>query len=437
MMGLIFIYAIVVLGCLVAFKDTFWGVLVFYALVFLEPEWNWRWAIERGSGLQLYLGIAVLASFVIHGLRGNQFPPWALVTIGSLLAFFGLAKIAQFQSIDARLSAPYMDVLLRVLVIAIVAFRVIDTPKKALIFTWIVIITQAYSAYQINIQYFADGYSRYARRDWGYKGDNNTYSIFTIPVIALSMSTMLLSERFWVRAVAGVIASLQVHQLMLLESRGSMIGVMLLVAIVYLIVPKNKDRWLMILGSLALGAALAGPSVIEEFSSSFQEGERLDESAASRYTLWKAGFEITSDYPLFGVGPFAGQLMVPRYAIEYSNLPRKGLHNLFFEISTGCGVPAAVAYLAFFTVPCLVAWRIYLRDRKRMPTPFAIPILSLCCGIPGYMLASMFSSGALLESAYTLVACGGGALCAYQRVSRTNTTYPTNSTRSPAATPVP
>jgi O-antigen ligase len=142
---------------------------------------------------------------------------------------------------------------------------------------------------------------------------------------------------------------------------------------------------------------------LEEFSSSFKkEGER-DSSAESRFDIWRAGMQITGDYPLLGVGPWAGQRLVP----QYLGLPlqRKGLHNLFFEISTGCGVPALIFYLTYFAVGWTIAVRaLWRRKREPLPEWAEIAYLATASGLFGYFVSSMFSSGALLESSYMLCA---------------------------------
>jgi O-antigen ligase len=100
--------------------------------------------------------------------------------------------------------------------------------------------------------------------------------------------------------------------------------------------------------------------------------------------------------PILGVGPYAGQVVASRY-LELDQY-RKGLHNLLFEISTGNGVPATVCYLAYFFIPWFAHFAIW--RKKRIPEKDAIlraVNLATLCGIPGYWVASMFSSGALLE----------------------------------------
>ena len=178
--------------------------------------------------------------------------------------------------------------------------------------------------------------------------------------------------------------------------------------------PKNRATWGMVITSLLLGSILAGPSVVEEFNSSFQKGENLDSSADSRYKLWKAGAAIMKDYPLLGVGPWAAEVLVPRYYEGGLTAPRKALHNLFFEVGTGCGVPALICYLSIFLIPFFAHLLLWYRDRKTMPRWMQMVNLSILCGVPGYWVASMFSSGALIEAPYMLMVLGAAALPVYQ-----------------------
>jgi O-antigen ligase len=190
-----------------------------------------------------------------------------------------------------------------------------------------------------------------------------------------------------------------------------MLGGLLLVALGVLFMPKNRTSITMISIGLGLGIMLAGPSVIEEFNSSFKaEGER-DSSAESRFLIWKAGAAIMMDYPLLGVGPWAGERIVPAYYEgDMGGYTTKALHNLFFEIGTGVGVPGLTAYLLFFGIPWIAHFQLWIKERDRMEPWMRVCNLSMLCGVPGYWAASMFSSGALIESPYLLVVLGCASL---------------------------
>jgi hypothetical protein len=213
------------------------------------------------------------------------------------------------------------------------------------------------------------------------------------------------------RLLTGLIFVLQMHQLMILQSRGTMIGGLCLVALGVFFMPKTRISIQMTVIATVLGVLLAGPSVLNEFMSSFEAAETIDSSADSRYKLWKAGAAIMRDYPLLGVGPWAGQFIVPRYYEGNLNgMEQKALHNLFFEIGTGSGIPALIAYLLYFFIPWFGHLRLWRQGIPRPGTWEQAVNVGYLCGVPGYWAASMFSSGALIEPPYLLVTLGCVAL---------------------------
>lgn len=402
MLGPLFIFPVLILVCLGALWRPAIGVIGYYGFVTLEPEWNWRWSLPQDFQYQKYIAIATLMGLLFSGLRGNRWTNSATLACVALWLFLGLAFVSAQSSLLPEYSAHYLELLWKIILMATVAIHVLESPgwiKGAL---WTVVLAQGYNAYQITLQYLQTGFSQWAHQNWGFKGDNNGYSIFTIPVIAISASLMFGSRPLWQKLLAGVVLTLQMHQIMLLESRGCMLGGLAMVPLWLWFMPKTTLNWSAVATALVLGSVLAGPSVVKEFSSSFKPREEMDYSAASRFDLWKAGVAITLDYPLLGVGPWAGQKLVPQYIGLDAN--RKGLHNVIFEVSTGCGVPALGFYLTFFAMGWWVAVR-GLRRRKREPLPewAEITYLATTSGLVGYLVSSMFTSGAALETSYLLV----------------------------------
>lgn len=417
MLGILFIYPLFVASCVAGLIRPFWGLVGFYSFVFLEPEWNWRWSIPADSAFQKYIGPCVILGFILHGLPGNRLRGWLGVSIGCLLGFLGLAYISSFQTLDARLTSFYLETIAKVIVMAVITSKLVNSPERAWILLWVMVIGQGYNAYRINEQYFEDGYSLYSyMRSWGRKGDNNLYSIFTIPAMAASLSIAIFATRIWQRWLSGIVLVLQMHQLMLMESRGCMLGALFMFGWALLLMPKNRYTLRMTAFAVIAGAALAGPPVIREFTSSFETGENRDSSAASRFELWRAGAMITWEHPLLGVGPYAGQKLVPEYAPSFAHWERKGVHNLFFELSTGCGLPATLLYFSFLLIPWFIVTTTYWRNFAELGEKANAGFFALSIGVPGYLLSSMFSSGALLESSYLLVA--GMAGLAYSTFSQ-------------------
>lgn len=415
MLGPLFVYGLFLWGCFESLRRPWIGLVVFYTFVVLEPTWNWRWSINVDFPYQKYISICILLGLFtskVQRARLSGAPLWAFAC---LLGFLGISYLSALQTIHPRTTALYMDVLWKVILMAIVTVWLIDGPWKIWVALWVVVICQGYNAYQINLQYFEEGFSRFARTNWGTKGDNNVYSVYTLPIMGMAAALAAYGRVWWQYLLAGVMLVMQMHALMLMESRGAMLGGLVLAVIFIVLVPKSFRVWLTLIATVTCGGILAGPSVVEEFTSAFKPRGELDSSAESRYDVWRAGLLITKDYPLLGVGPNAGRFLVPRYNPNEPNRSERALHNLFLEISTGCGVPATVLYLSFFGIIFASCLALLMRQRRCMPDWAAAGCLAVICGVPSYWVGSMFSSGALLESSYLMIALGSATLLTYRR----------------------
>lgn len=410
MLAQLFIYSLFAAICLSALFRPWIGLVGFYGFVLLEPNWNWRWAIPEDQQFQPYIACCTLAGFVFSGFSGNRLDGRSKVAVGCLLGFLLLAYVSSMQSIDVTLSRFYFSNLWKVVLMAVLTVWLLNDERKILILLWVMVIAQGYSAFRINEQYFQDGYSIYAyQRNWGSKGDNNLYTIMTVPLVGCSAALALYTTVWWQRALAGGICLLQIHQIMLMESRGGMLAAIGMLGIILWKMPRNRYTLTIAGSGLLLGLALAGPPVVEEFGSIFKRAEERDGSAQSRIKLWKAGYAITKDYPLLGAGPYAGSRLVPRYYEGGLKTENKGLHNLLFEVTTGCGIPAAVLYFSYFGISWFSIRRIYqksLAPEDLSNEWLGAVKLAVFAGLPGYIAASMFSSGALLESSYALASIG-------------------------------
>ena len=416
MAGILLVYGLFAYGCIEGVRRPWIGLVVFYSFVVLEPTWNWRWSIDPTFPYQKYIAASTILGLALTGFRHAKVSGNTYRALASLVAFVLIAYVSALQSINEAFSYEYMGYIWKIALMAVLTVWLIDTPRKIWVLLWVAVICQGYNAYQINLQYFQEGFSRYAVYGWGTKGDNNLYSIFTVPIIAIAAGLTVYGRTIWQQLIAGGILLMQMHVLMLLESRGTMIGGLVLAAMFAVVVPKTKKVWGMIATAVVCGVILAGPSVVSEFSSAFASNEKRDSSAASRFQVWTAGAIITAENPILGVGPNAGRFLVPQY-VPSETREHKALHNLLFEISTGCGVPATLLYLSYFGLIFLDCFKLLMRKRHQLPDWAAVCVLAVVCGVPGYWAASMFSSGAVLESSYLMVSLGGAGLMTYRRLS--------------------
>jgi O-antigen ligase len=401
-------FAIFVVGAIFAPWIGYLGYSFFCILV---PQWNWRFELPF-LDLQKYVVGATFVGFLMTKRGSIKVPRRVRLPLLCLGFYLLSVALSLWGSIAPIKSSLYFDITWKLCLMVVMGVILLDKAGYIAIVSVSMIVAMGWNAYQVNKLYFEAGYINIFF--WKFSElDNNTFSIFCLPVSAIAASLMFQSEKILPRMLAFCVFILQLHQLMILESRGTMLGTVVMLGLLVLFMRKTKFSMFLLVVSALIASVLAGPSVIEEFMSSFEAAENLDASADSRFRLWRAGAKIMGDYPLFGVGAWAAENIVPDY-YDYgpggTRGPVKALHNLFFEVGTGIGIPGLIAYLIFFGNIWFQHFLEWKNHRVDFPEWFRIVNTAVLCGLPGFWVASMFSSGALIETPYLLCTLGLASL---------------------------
>jgi len=378
------------------------GILGYCVFVGLAPQWTWRFDIPDVD-FQKFVAGGTLAGLFLSLNRFEFGSKIARITGLALLSYLTIVFVSYASCEDTVRAFEFLDPTWKLSLMWFLGILAVEQEKHLKTIVWWLVVCHAWLAYETNNQYFSNGYILVDSFRWNGL-DNNTYSIMTIPVMALALSLALYSESMIWRSFAFGTFVLQLHQIMLLQSRGTMTGGLVMIFLAIVLMPRTRINFGILFLGLILGSVLAGPSVVEEFMSSFKSEGELDSSADSRFKLWKAGFRIMQDYP-FGVGPWIGERYVPIYYDgDLNGVSRKALHNLFFEVGTGMGFLGVVAILVFYFVPFCAHWRVRVSGAfQEQSSIFKAINLACLAGVPGFWVSSMFSSGALLETPYLLI----------------------------------
>ena len=401
MLGPLFVYPLFIFSCIWSLVRPAIGLIAFYGFVVLDPAWNWRWSIDQTFQYQRY----IFASLVV-GCIPSFFQPWklapetrrGLVCLGLFFAFYWVS--AQ-RSISPRDTQLFMSVFWKVLLACTLGILFMRDAKYAKLLLLAGLVAQGYNALQINLDYFRDGICIWADHDhpWGTKGvRNNGYSLITLPMLGASLAFgMWETKRIWKLTFLGI-ALLQLHEIMLLSSRGCMLGAVVCLLVTAWKMPRTRANWTLVAAGVVCIAILAGPSVMSAVKSSFASRDNRDTSADSRLYLWEAGWKITKEHPLLGVGPNAARKLVPKSIYYKGGLEQssKALHNLYFDVSTSAGLPALACFCGFIFIPLHFAYKNLTSDNTDVNLTLAATLI----GLPGYMFASNFSSGVLFETSY-------------------------------------
>jgi len=174
-------------------------------------------------------------------------------------------------------------------------------------------------------------------------------------------------------------------------SRGCVVAAF---AMLILIFSLSRNRWkVAALGLTALGIALAASmggessstlhrlSLLTSDASSPDETESDMASVASqlqRAEVLKTSLRYTFSYPLFGVGPdqFAAAVSQDA-ALAGQQVPWLGTHNTYTQVSSECGIPALIFYVAVIGACLRSNFRLYRRTRD-LPAYRELAGLSRC-----------------------------------------------------------
>ncbi len=174
-------------------------------------------------------------------------------------------------------------------------------------------------------------------------------------------------------------------------SRGCFIAA---AAMLILIIWLSRNRWkVAAIGLTALGIALVASiggessstlhrlSLLTSDASAPDETESDMASVASqlqREEVLKTSLRYTLSYPLFGVGPDQFAAAVSRDATEAGQqVPWVGTHNTYTQVSSECGIPALIFYVAVIGVCLRSNFRLYRRTRD-LPAYRELAGLSRC-----------------------------------------------------------
>jgi len=416
-MGPIFVYTAFVLICGGALFRPAIGAIGYIGFVAFTPHWLWRFQLDATFPFQKWIAASLLLGWFFSFCRTKNLGMASLIPLTCLIVTLAIGYLSAANSYAPDKSEFFMTQFSKIVLMTCVITLVLSSPKALYVGLCVMAVGITFNNFEINVDYYSRGFSRVNEDGWAYQNANGYALIMQIGVlIAFALAQQVKSKLL---TVAWLIAAvINTHAIMIVESRGAMLG-LLTAGILHLAFMRRTSKNITLTFFIALMVLLiAGPPVIKEFSSIF--ANKLDNSGASRYYLWDAGLRITLDYPLLGVGPWAGEVLMPAYyqGNDKTDWTIIALHNLELEVSTGVGIPATLTYLLFFFWPWNQARALLWKKRNAKTDDESAVIYSAFLAIPAYWVASQFNSGALLEIPYLMIAMLIAALMQMARTER-------------------
>jgi probable O-glycosylation ligase (exosortase A-associated) len=391
MKGLILIYVIATFGSIAALRKPIIGLFIYVGFAVLRPQFIWGWAGDF-SGISLYVGIATLIGWVLNGFGSVKVGPGRWIVVS--LAFFSVwMMLASTQAVDKDVAYATLIPLAKFVVPFLIGVTILDTEQRSRTMLWIIVLAMGYVSFEKNLEYL-QGYNIAAE---GFGGmDNNCFGVALVSTIGPAMALGLGAKNWYERALAGACAALILHTTLLTFSRGAMVGLLVVGATAFIIMPKRPKYMavLVLVGLLAL--RLTGPQLMARYATTISESEQRDGSAESRLDLWRDCIKLTMENPFFGVGP--GNFPVLAASLGYT--AGKQAHSVWMQQAAETGVPGVLALFMVFAISVVKLWPIARQRLTEESRPQIAVASGLVMSIVGFAVAGQFVSLGGLEIPY-------------------------------------
>ncbi len=341
------------------------------------------------------IGIGLLG--VLGNPRGISIPPPVQMMAAFILwaAITGLAS--QYRPTVMESLLDYSKALL-IFFVVVNATRTL-TQLTIFIGTWLMM----FGLFPVRGTYFnfLAGINTAGRYGWNFSFNNyNDLAAYTI--LALAIASFLLVGRYprWIRILALLGAGLLSLMVILTQSRGGLIALVIAFA---LLVTRSRNRVKLVRFAIlaAFGIALAAPgSAWERFARmkylmSTETLSDADTSAEQRYVLLQVGAAIARDHLATGVGLGAYSLAHGVYAEDRPEWQfgrgNRDTHNMYLNLVAETGVPGALLFIGMLVSTLHYATGTEKRLRASLPLE-AEQLRILRFGLVAYLIAATFGT---------------------------------------------
>jgi probable O-glycosylation ligase (exosortase A-associated) len=330
------------------------GILSYYLLALLGPQFIWYWAFE-GLRVSYIVAAATLIGLIVKITVGQYNFNFLKTKLNFyvLMLFISVAISYIFGAFGHLNNKSYYDPdeliqrASKIYLFYFCATIAINDKKKLRYLYYVLVVTTIYFVYWANFQYFSGNWGQFnAGRLMGPNfagssvyGDENAFAMLFVAGLPYIFYAGIMTDMKWLKYTLWGIMPFGCHAIFLTGSRGALLGFGV-TTLIFILLSKRKYFAILIIPLLLIFFQLQGGSVMKERSNTITsyEGEA---SAESRLTVWSAGLKMVADHPITGVGVGSFMTALP----FYSDLPPIIAHNTLVQFSAESGLGAGICYL--------------------------------------------------------------------------------------------
>lgn len=352
---LLFILAYVGLLSAAVFRDAVWGIYLYVLVYFVAPWTKWWGYMLPNIRWVMIVGLANLVSWLIrhqryahHRLRDAK-PILVFVAMTLLMAVVGLWAVwpeRHWEMVDKQV---------KVLLALLVMYKVVNTPQRFEGLLWV----YCFGVFFVGWEAWGAGRSSTGRLEGVGTIDSldaNDTGAILMTGIPLLLFYVMEGKKLWIRIASLVFLPWVLNGLILVNSRGAFLGMLVAIAIYFgtvFAVGKKSFGFKMkvVVGAIAglvLFYFLADPVFWSRQSTLTAGNEGGDHLDYGRFEFWKYAYLLAKENP-WGVGGWGFTYLSSTFLpVELmAGDSTKAVHSTFFEALSAYGF-LGLALLVYF-----------------------------------------------------------------------------------------
>lgn len=402
------LFLMVVAGCAIAtFLFNGAASFILYQLVyFLNPDDRWWSAAIPGISYSFFSAVLMLLALALGYRKYSELAPWKQQPVFKwMLLLLMMYYVVSFYALSPVLHDRFTFNFLKLMVIVLVAYKLLNSRATLHASIWAYLIGATYIGYLATItgRNVGDRVEGIGVVD---SPDSNGVASTLVPAAALLMYYAWLGNKK-AKLFCVICGALIANGLVLINSRGSFVGVVISGGAFLLIMMFSKHRqkgqraMAIMIAVIGLGGAFyVADDTFWDRMGTLQNPEDEGASGSRRVNYWLASIEVTQDNPL-GVGVQGFNRLSGIYlGDEFDN---KSVHSLWFQGLTEVGWIGFV----FFIAMLISTYRLSRKARTWVLAQGDVnayfQIRALECGLLGFLAAGSFINQFRSEILYWMI----------------------------------
>lgn len=364
-------------------------------------------------------GLPIVGPSIVIALLGLAFERTRIVVPPFLFMFSLYVAWAAAGYSTSMMQKETWDQLVVLAKVFVISFVIVNVTRDAWrVRMFVIFFLACFAAYPVRgvlINYFIVGYTWFGRALWNFIYNNsNDLAALTFFPLSLAIHAAISEKPGWLKKAALVGVAVLPLVILLTQSRGALIA-MVVSGLIFYIVHATGKRVKSLLWAIAVGIVIVPfvpDSAWERFggmtaltSATTVKDADPEGSAEARYNIWRVARVMISEYPVSGVGlgayATAHATYAPRVGVPAASQGFKDTHSTYLNVAAETGVPGLVLFMAMILTVLIPA---EVTRRRVRGTQRSTQLLTLELGVLAFLLAGIFGSFAKLSFLYIQLA---------------------------------